>query len=61
MADALQVSVEMVVALAVIVGSFMYVNEALTRQGMIDVLFTVLVFGGGLIYLFSLVYGKSEK
>jgi len=61
MVDALQISAEMIVALAVIVGSFMYIHEALTRQFMTDVLIAVFVFGGGLIYLFSLVYGKSEK
>jgi len=61
MADALQVSVEMVIALVVIVASFMYIYDALTRDFMVDVLAAVLVFGAGLIYLFSLVYGKGEK
>ena len=59
MTDALQISVEMIVALAIIVGSFMYIYDALTRQFMIDVLIAILVFGGGLIYLFSLVSGKK--
>jgi len=59
MPDALNLSVEMIIALVLIVGSFMYIEEALTARGMIDTLLAVFVFGGGLIYLFSLVYGKS--
>ena len=61
MADALQVSVEMVVALIVIVGTFMYIYDALVRETMLDVLFATLVFGAGLIYLYSLVSGKPGK
>lgn len=61
MADALQISVETVVALAIIVGSFMYIYDVLTRHSMIDVLIAMLIFGAGLIYLFSLIYGKAGK
>lgn len=59
MGEALQVSVETIVALALIVGSFMYIYDALVRELLIDVMLAVLVFGVGLIYLFSLVYGKK--
>ena len=58
MTDALNVSVEMIVALVLIVGSFMYFEEALVARGMIDVLLAVLVFGAGLLYMFSLVFKK---
>ena len=59
MPDALNLSVEMIIALVLIVGSFMYIEEALMARGMIDALLAVFVFGGGLIYLFSLVYSRS--
>ena len=59
MVDALQISVEMIVALVVIVASFMYLYEVLINKMMVDVLLAVFVFGAGLIYLFSLVYGKK--
>jgi hypothetical protein len=61
MADALQLSVETIVAVALIVGSFMYIYDILMRRFLVDVLLAVFVFGGGLIYLFSLVYGKGNK
>ena len=60
MVDALQISVEMIVALIIIIASFMYMYEILVNKMMIDVLLAVFVFGAGLIYLFSLVYGKKE-
>jgi hypothetical protein len=59
MPDALNLSVEMIITLVLIVGSFMYVEEALMARGMIDTLLAVFVFGGGLIYLFSLVYSRN--
>ncbi|MAF80001.1 hypothetical protein CL629_02890 [bacterium] len=60
MADALRLSVEMVAALIAIVASFMYFEEILRSRNMYDVLIAVLIFGAGLIYLFSLVYNKRE-
>ena len=51
-------TVEIVIALAVIVASFMYIYDALTRRVQLDVLLAVLVFGAGLIYLFSNVWKK---
>lgn len=51
-------TVEIVIALAVIVASFMYIYDALTRRVQIDVLLAVLVFGAGLIYLFSSILKK---
>ncbi len=59
MADALSMSAEMVVALAMIVGSFMYIEDVLLNRGLADVLIAVFIFGGGLVYLFSLIYGKK--
>jgi len=46
-------TVEIVIGLIVVVGSFMYIYDALTRSSNLDLLFAVLVFGGGLIYLFN--------
>jgi len=46
------------VALIVVVASFMYVYDSLTRYTKIDVLLAVLVFGAGLVYLFSNVWNK---
>lgn len=61
MANALEISVEMVIALIIIVGSFMYFYETLLDRGLTDILFAVLVFAAGIVYLFSLVYGKAGK
>ena len=51
-------TVEIVIALAVIVASFMYIYDALTRRVQLDVLLAVLVFGAGLIYLFSSIWKR---
>jgi hypothetical protein len=51
-------TVETVIALVVVVASFMYVYDALTRYTKIDVLLAVLVFGAALIYLFSNIWKK---
>jgi len=44
---------EAAVALVVVVASFMYVYDALTRYTKTDVLIAVLIFGVGLAYLFN--------
>jgi len=49
---------ETVIALVVVVASFMYIYDALTRRVQIDVLLAVLAFGAGLIYLFSSIWKK---
>ncbi len=49
---------EAAIALVIVVASFMYVYEALTRYTKIDVLLAVLVFGAGLLYLFSSIWRK---
>lgn len=49
---------ETVIALVVVVASFMYIYDFLTRYTKIDVLMAVLVFGAALIYLFSNVWKK---
>ncbi len=49
---------ETVIALIIIVASFMYIYEALTNRVQIDVLLAVLIFGGGIIYLFSSIWKK---
>ena len=49
---------EIMVALVVVVASFMYVYDALTRISHLDVLLAVLAFGGGLVYLFSNIWRK---
>ena len=46
-------TVEIIIALVIVVASFMYIYDALTRSSNLDLLFAVLVFGGGLIYLFN--------
>ena len=51
-------TVEILIALAVVVASFMYVYEALTRISQLDVLLAVLAFGAGLVYLFSNIWQK---
>lgn len=51
-------TVEMVIALVVVVASFMYIYDALTRYTKIDVLLAVLVFGASIIYLFSSIWKK---
>ena len=45
--------VETIIALVIIVASFMYIYDALTRVSQLDVLLAVLTFGGGLVYLFN--------
>jgi len=50
--------VEIAIALIVVVASFMYVYDFLTRHTKIDVLLAVLVFGAALVYLFSNGWGK---
>ena len=49
---------ESIIALVIIVASFMYIYDALTRRVQIDVLLAVLAFGGGIIYLFSSIWKK---
>ena len=49
---------EIMVALVVVVASFMYVYDALTSISHLDVLLAVLAFGGGLVYLFSNIWHK---
>ncbi len=51
-------TVEIMVALVVVVASFMYVYDALTRISQMDVLLAVVAFGGGLVYLFSNIWHK---
>ena len=51
-------TVEIVIALAVIVASFMYIYDALTRRVQLDVLLAVFAFGGGLVFLFSSIWKK---
>ncbi len=51
-------TVEIMIALVVVVASFMYIYDALTRWNQLDVLLAVLAFGGGLVYLFSNIWGK---
>lgn len=52
MADS-EKTVETIIALVIIVASFMYIYDALTRVSQLDVLLAVLAFGGGLVYLFN--------
>lgn len=49
---------ETVIALFIVVASFMYSYEALVSEIRIDVLLAMLVFGGGIIYLFSNIWQK---
>ena len=49
---------ETIIALVIVVASFMYIYEALTNRVQIDVLLAVLIFGGGIIYLFSSIWKK---
>ena len=49
---------ETAIALLVVVSSFMYIYDALTRYTKIDVLLAVLVFGASLIYLFSNIWKR---
>lgn len=51
-------SVEIIFALVVVVASFMYIYDALTRISQLDVLLAVLTFGGGLVYLFNNIWKK---
>ncbi len=46
-------TVESAIALIVVVASFMYIYDTLTRYTKLDVLLAVLVFGAALVYLFS--------
>jgi hypothetical protein len=56
--DRLNLTVETLLALAIIVVSFMYLYDALVREFRIDILLAVVAFGGGLIYLFNNVWGR---
>jgi hypothetical protein len=58
MAEAERRTAEMVVALFVLVASFMYIYDALTRYTKVDVLLAVLIFGASIIYLFSNIWKK---
>jgi len=58
MAEAERKTAEMVVALVVLVASFMYIYDTLTRYTKIDVLLAVLIFGASIIYLFSNIWKK---
>ncbi len=49
---------ETIIALVIVVASFMYIYDTLTRYTKISVLLAVLVFGAGLIYLFSNVWKR---
>ena len=49
---------EILVALVVVIASFMYIYDALTRISQLDVLLAVLAFGGGLVYLFSNIWQR---
>lgn len=51
-------TVETIIALIVVVASFMYIYDALTRYTKTDVLIAVLVFGAALVYLFSNLWKK---
>lgn len=51
-------TVESAIALIVVVASFMYIYDTLTRYTKLDVLLAVLVFGAALVYLFSNVWKR---
>ena len=51
-------TVEAVIALVVVVASFMYIYDSLTRYTKLDVLLAVLVFGAGLVFLFNSIWKK---
>ena len=46
------------IALVIVVASFMYIYDSLTRYTKIDVLLAVLVFGAALLYLFNNLWKK---
>jgi len=58
MADNDRSTAETAIALLIVVASFMYIYDALTRYTKIDVLLAVLVFGAALVYLFSNIWRK---
>jgi len=49
---------ETIIALFIVVASFMYSYDALVTEVRIDVLLAMLVFGAGIIYLFSNIWNK---
>ncbi|MCX6799345.1 MAG: hypothetical protein NTW59_04610 [Candidatus Diapherotrites archaeon] len=57
MADSERI-VETIIALVIIVASFMFVYDALVRISKLDVLLAVIAFGGGLVYLFNNIQHK---
>ena len=49
---------EIIIALVIVVASFMYSYDALVTEVRIDVLLAMLLFGAGIIYLFSNVWNR---
>jgi len=45
-------TVQLTIGLIIVVSTYMYIHEQLTRQHLLDVLLAVLAFGVGLIFLY---------
>ncbi|MBN1940948.1 MAG: hypothetical protein JW772_02085 [Candidatus Diapherotrites archaeon] len=57
--ETLNMTFESLLSLLIIVASFMYIYDALTRETMLDVMIAVLIFGIGLVWLFSNIWRKK--
>ena len=57
--ETLNITFETILALIVLVASFMYLYDFLTRKFMLDVLLAVLVFSFSLVWLFSNIWRKK--
>ncbi|MDD5163427.1 MAG: hypothetical protein PHD95_04425 [Candidatus ainarchaeum sp.] len=52
-------TIEIVIALVLVVASFMYIYDYFIDRAQLDVLIAVIIFAGGLVWLFSNVWKKK--
>jgi len=57
--ETLNMTFETILALIVLVASFMYIYDFLVKRVLLDVLFAILIFSFSLVWLFSNVWRKK--
>ncbi|HLD58061.1 MAG TPA: hypothetical protein VI977_00260 [archaeon] len=57
--ETLSLTFQTLIALAVLIASFMYLYDVLTRKVMLDVLLATIIFAVSLVWLFSNLWKKK--
>jgi hypothetical protein len=53
------ITFETIIALIIVVGSFMYIYDYFIARAQLDVIVAVILFAGGLVWLFSNIWKKK--